>query len=406
MSSIAYEADLRSERPVRALESTTVVPTLAVLSLGAGLLHAAVVSAHDGHGVAATVFIGIAIFQVSWAALAPAWPTRLMVGVGALANTLIIGGYLLSRTSGIPFIDGFQDAETFGFTDMITTVFEVLFVVGAARVLFAGSARVSWPSGRAGVASFGAVGLATVLVGVPAAVAAPAHHDHGQLAAGHTHGGAVQTAAGHSHGSATNVAAHSHGAASTPESVTPEQRAAADKLVADNKAMLTQWADSAKAEAAGFRSIGDGVTGNEHLINWAWINDSTVLDPNHPESLVYRPTPTGRVLEAAMYMVPVGTADKDLPDIGGTLTQWHIHNNLCMSAERMVNGAPQRTVVGITSANGPCAQGERLPTTQMLHVWIVPNRCGPFSALEGIGGGQKVAEAEDPNAEPSCQHSH
>ena len=398
---------------MRALESTTFVPTLAVLSLAAGLLHAAVVSAHRGHGVAATVFIGIAIFQVSWAALAPAWPTRLVVGVGALANALIVGGYLLSRTSGIPFINGFQDAETVGFTDAITTAFEVVLVIGAAQVLFAGSARLSWPSGRAGVAGFGAVGLAVALVGVPAAVAAPAHHDHGQsVAAGHSHGGqSVAAAAGHSH-TTTNVAAHDHGAPTTPESVTPEQRAAADKLIADAKAKLPQWADSAKAEAAGFRSIGDGVTGNEHLINWAWINDSNVLDPDHPESLVYRPTPTGRVLEAAMYMVPVGTADKDLPDIGGTLTQWHIHNNLCMSAERIVNGAPQRSVIGVTSNNGACAQGEKLPTTQMLHVWIVPNRCGPFSALEGIGGGQKVLEAQDPNrraelpAQPLSQHSH
>ena len=51
--------------------------------------------------------------------------------------------------------------------------------------------------------------------------------------------------------------------------VTPEQQAAADKLLADTKAILPQWADSAVAEAAGFRTIGDGVTGNEHLINWA-----------------------------------------------------------------------------------------------------------------------------------------
>jgi hypothetical protein len=229
-------------------------------------------------------------------------------------------------------------------------------------------------------------------------VAAPSVHDHGQ---------SVVTAAGHSHADgATNAAVHQHGAPAKPEAVTPAQRAAADKLLADNKALLPQWADSAKAEAAGFRTIGDGVTGNEHLINWAWISDSTVLDPNHPESLVYRPTPTGRVLEAAMYIVPPGTADKDLPDIGGTLTQWHIHNNLCFTPERIVDGAPQRRVMGITGADGSCARGDKLPTAQMLHVWIVPNRCGPFSALEGIGGGQKVQEVEDPAADPSCQHSH
>ena len=388
----------RSQRSAGELGSTTLVPTLAVLSLAAGLLNATMVSAHRGHGVAATVYIGIAIFQISWAALAPAWPTRLMLSVGALANTVVVGGYLLSRTSGIAFIDGFQEAEAFGFTDAVTTAFEVLLVVGAGQVLLARAARPSWPSGRAGFAGFGLVGLAAAALAVPAAVAAPATHDHGQ----------VVTAAGPSHGGATTDAAaasHHQAAPGKPEAVTPEQRAAADRLLADAKAKLPQWADSAKAEAAGFRTIGDGVTGNEHLINWAWINDGTVLDPNKPESLMYRPTPNGRVLEAVMYIVPRGTADKDLPDVGGTLTQWHIHDNLCFTPERIVDGAPQRRVMAVTGADGSCARGDKLPTAQMMHVWIVPNPCGPFSALEGIGGGQKVLEAEDPNAPPNCQHS-
>jgi hypothetical protein len=381
-------------------EAIPAVPALALLSLAAGLLHATVVTAHDGHGIAGAVFVGIAIFQVNWAALVLVYPRRSVLALGAAANAAIVVGYILSRTSGIGFIDGFQDAESVGLTDAVTTAFEVLLVAGATQLLFAGAGRrVGQFTSRTRVLSFGGLGLAVALVGIPAAIAAPTTHDHGHsdgVAAGHTH----DAAASHSHGDPKSVAP-------APDSgVTPEQQAAADKLLADTKAELPQWADSAVAEAAGFRTIGDGVTGNEHLINWNWINDDVVLDPNRPESLVYRPTPNGRVLEAAMFMVPVGTADADLPDIGGTLTQWHIHNNLCMSPERMANGFPQRFVVGVTSNNGPCSFGERLPTAQMLHVWIVPNECGPFSALEGIGGGQAVKEAQDPNADPSCQHSH
>ena len=389
----SHEAGPRSER-TGDLGSTTLVPTLAVLSLAAGLLNAAVVSAHRGQGVAATVYIGIAMFQVTWAALATAWPTRLMLSVGALGNAVIVGGYLLSRTTGIGFLDGFQDAEAVAFTDAVAFAFAVLLVVGAAQVLFAGSARRSWPSGRAGVAGFGVVALVAALVGVTAAVAAPGGSEDSIVAAG-----------GHSAGATPAAAAHHDATTAKPEAVTPEQRAAADKLLADAKANLPQWADSKVAEAAGFRTIGDGVTGNEHLVNWNWINDDTVLDPNRPESLMYRPTPNGRVLEAVMYMVPVGTADNDIPDVGGTLTQWHVHDNLCFTPERIVDGAPQRRVMGVTGGAGTCARGEKLPTAQMMHVWIVPNRCGPFSSLEGIGGGQKVLEAEDPNAPPSCQHS-
>jgi hypothetical protein len=37
----------------------------------------------------------------------------------------------------------------------------------------------------------------------------------------------------------------------------------------------------------------------------------------------------------------------------------------------------------------------------MVHVWIVPQRCGPFAALEGIGGGQvKAGEVA------LCDHVH
>jgi hypothetical protein len=378
-------------------ETIPAVPALALLSLAAGLLHATVVTAHDGHGVAGAVFAGMAIFQVNWAALALAYPRRIVLALGAVANAAIVVGYIASRTSGIAFIDGFQDAESVGFTDAITTAFEVLLVAGAIQLLFAGARRRFGAfAARTRLAGFGGLAFAVALAGVPAALAAPTSHDHGQggIAAGDGHSHS------HGHGDPTSVAA------GPSSGVTPEQQAAADKLLADTKSLLPQWADSKVAEAAGFRTIGDGVTGNEHLINWNWINDDVVLDPNKPESLVYRPTPNGRVLEAAMFMLPVGTADKDIPDVGGTLTQWHIHNNLCLSSERMTNGAPQRFVVGVTSNNGPCSTGEQLPQTQMLHVWIVPNRCGPFSALEGIGGGQKVAEAEDPNADPACQHSH
>jgi hypothetical protein len=190
------------------------------------------------------------------------------------------------------------------------------------------------------------------------------------------------------------------------KNATPAQRAAADKLLADTRAGLWQWTDPTKVEAAGFRSIGDGVTGIEHLVNWNWINDDDVLDPNHPESLVFRVTPEGRVLEAAMYILPQSTKDADIPDIGGTITQWHVHANLCFSPERNVGGSPQRNVVGVTSVGGPCAFGQNLPTAPMLHVWVVDHPCGPFAALEGIGAGQAVQEAVDSGQDPSCQHSH
>jgi hypothetical protein len=180
--------------------------------------------------------------------------------------------------------------------------------------------------------------------------------------------------------------------------VTPEQQAAAENLVAINVVRLPQWADYHTAEAAGYHSIGDAPTGFEHFINWDLIDDQDWLDPDHPESLVYIPQPDGsKQLVSAMYMLPSTVALTDVPDIGGQLMQWHIHDNLCFTTDPV---APQ--VVGLTKADGTCAAGlQKLPTAPMIHVWIVPNRCGPFAALEGVGAGQ-VAAGET----TQCDHVH
>jgi hypothetical protein len=37
----------------------------------------------------------------------------------------------------------------------------------------------------------------------------------------------------------------------------------------------------------------------------------------------------------------------------------------------------------------------------MIHVWLEPNPCGPFAALEGIAGG-RIPDGE----EVLCDHAH
>ena len=85
-----------------------------------------------------------------------------------------------------------------------------------------------------------------------------------------------------------------------------------------------------------------------------------------------------------MYMLPFGSTFAHVPDVGGSLTQWHVHRNLCLT-----NNPQQKIVVGLTSLDGGCRPGtSKAGDTPMLHVWVVPNPCGPFAALEGIGAGQ------------------
>ena len=164
------------------------------------------------------------------------------------------------------------------------------------------------------------------------------------------------------------------------EGVTKKEQAEAENIIANTLIGLPQWEDQAVAEAAGFRSIGDGLTGTEHLVNQEFMDDDTILDPDKPESLVYDVKNGVKTLSAAMYMMKTGTPLADVPKTGGSLMQWHTHQNLCYNSEGRVSG--------ITNSKGECRPGlVKPPETPMIHVWIRPHECGPFAALEGIGAG-------------------
>ena len=95
--------------------------------------------------------------------------------------------------------------------------------------------------------------------------------------------------------------------------------------------------------------------------------------------------------------LPISVPLDKVPNIGGALMQWHIHDNLCFTKDPV---APH--VAGITSSTGGCPSGlQKFLPAPMIHVWIVPHTCGPFAALEGVGAGQIVA-----GTERLCDHVH
>jgi hypothetical protein len=392
----------QSERP------SALVAVAALASIGAGAIHATAAGAHSEHRAAVVAFALTAAFQIGWGALVLVRPSRAVALLGVAGNAAAVGGWILAKTSGIGFVTGLDVQENPQFADTLAAALAVVAVIGALVILRpALSARM----GARRPALVGVSAVAALALTVPGMVSAGSHshaggHEHGDEAAGHDHGaaGGEESAAGQEH------AGHDAAAvAPTPydptkpidlggvEGVTPEQQAAAENLIAISLWRLPQWSDPKVAEAAGFHSIGDGFTGYEHLIQWDWINDNYVLDPDHPESLVYRVDANGtRTLEAAMYMLPQGETLETVPELGGKLTQWHIHDNLCFTPGE----APK--VRGVTGAGQGCPAGlTKLDPVPMIHVWIVPHRCGPFAALEGVGGGQ-IKEGE----ERLCDHAH
>jgi hypothetical protein len=373
----------------------------AAASIGAGAVHAVAIGAHSEHAQAVLLFSVIAAFQLGWGVVALRRSNRALALVGLLGHAGIIGGFIIAKTAGIGFVDGLAAAEPLQVADAMAAVLALIAVAGNAVHLIGWSPQVL-PSGSVGA------GAALVAVLTLPAMLAAGRHDH----TSHQPDAApatVQAAAAEVDHGHDDTGHEDHAATPMPydpsmpidlsgmEGVTPTQQAAAENLVSASITYLPQFADPADAEAAGYHSIGDGLTGYEHFVNWTLLDDDRLLDANFPESLVYRVEDGVHTLEAAMYMLREGDTLDDAPELGGPLTQWHIHNDLCYTDDPV---APK--VRGLREPGGPCnpplVPGKEVP---MIHVWIVPHPCGPFAALEGVGAGA-IAEDE----ERLCDHAH
>jgi len=405
MTTVAADA-LSSDRA----RSITIAPTLAIAalaSIGAGAIHAAAIGVHSEHRQAVIAFTVVAAIQIGFGVLALSFANRIIAVLGALANAAFIGGWVLAKTNGISFIAGLDLAEDIQTADVIAASLAGVAVLGVLFALRSGMR----PSALGGT-TLAIAALVTALIATPAMVSAGSHShaaghtdDHGAATAtgantdDHAHGGDMPDGGGDPTGTPVVVPPEPYDPEmpidlSGVDGVTPQQQAQAENLIAITIVRLPQFSDPAVAEAAGYRSIGDGFLGYEHYINPALFDDGRILDPDYPESLVYQTSGGPKELVAAMFMLESDATLDDVPDYGGKLMQWHIHNNLCFTTEGQV--------AGLTNADGTCnaplVTGVQSP---MVHVWIVPHECGPFAALEGVAGGQiKDGEAR------WCDHAH
>jgi hypothetical protein len=378
--------------------------TPALAAIGAGAVHAVAAGAHGEHRQAALGFTLLAVAQLAWGVAALSRRDRATAATGAGLALAAVAGWVAAKTVGIGAVDGLAGREPVQAADALAAGLALVTLLGCAVRLTPGA---GWRPSRLVGALAGVAVLAASVPGM--ALASQHHHDDG-------HGDAVELAStGHGrHEEAPDHegdegAGHHADVDARPfdpgmpirlggmEGVTPEQVAEAEQLVAVTLARLPRYADPAAAEADGFRSIGDGRTGHEHYINWSYIDDEHLFDPDHPESLVYEVEDGQKTLVAAMYMLPRGETLETVPDLGGDLIQWHVHEDLCYTPDP---GAHR--VGGLVQADGSCAppliEGPRVP---MIHVWIVPHRCGPFASLEGIAGG-RIPDGE----ERLCDHTH
>ncbi len=167
----------------------------AILSLGAAIIHAAVVPEHLAEfppfGIAFAILAGIQ--TVSAIALVARWggATRATI----VLNVGVIVFWLASRTVGLPIGPGPWVAEPIGLIDVVATGFELALVVLLTLP------QRGWWSGRAGarrldrasialVPTAGVIGLATLIA--LASLSGPGDAHHGSDAAAiHAHAGDV-----------------------------------------------------------------------------------------------------------------------------------------------------------------------------------------------------------------------
>jgi hypothetical protein len=380
---LALDTPFAAAAPARPTIRTGTFALGALASLGAGGIHAAAIGAHGEHRQAVYTFAVVALFQIGIGAVALVSNRKLVGAALALGNLALVGGWLLAKvsSSGIGFVDGLDTKEPVQWADGLAAG---MAAVAVLVVVLAALRRWHLPSSDAITRVFALPVVALTLTGM---VAAGQHtHSHGAAGDGHVHAAAVVPPTPFVPGQPINLGG--------VPGVTAAQQAQAENVLASTLYFPPHFADYKVAEAEGWFSIGDGVTGFEHFINPSTFDDGKILDPTAPESIVYSTAGGKRTLSAAMYMLPPGTTLADVPNIGGKLMQWHIHDNLCFS--------PTGHVAGLRAAGGPCPAGQvKGGENPMIHVWVTENQCGPFSALEGVGAGSIA-----PGETRLCDHVH
>lgn len=300
-----------------------------VLMAIAGAIHLGLVFSHLNEPITAGLFVGNGISYIVLSQLVT-WRWWRPASAALISATLV--GYMIYIALGLDSPD--QVAVSTKLIELIALGLVLIPVRGGV-----GHRALRWTALGVAVPLLTALVVATVWI-----------DDLARPDAQHAHAGAVlQT---------------------TNDAATPEQVVAAQELYDDTAAAIAPYKDWHQAWAAGFRPGGQSNMPSTHWMNQHNVDMGYVMDPHHPQGLVYANSKHGPVLLGAMFqMKNIGTFG---PDPGGPLTAWHIHKNICIT--------PFGLAFSLMTPTATCPIGSvDFTAPAMLHVWIVDNPQGPFA---------------------------
>lgn len=170
----------------------------ALASLGAAVIHFAVVPTHWHEWMPAGVFfVGLATFQLIWAWAVLVRATTSVLAAGITLNLAAIAVWALSRTAGAPFGPHAGEAESIQGADLCALLLQIYVVMGAGWVWYRGLRGEPVTAFASAVVLLGAVSV--IALASTVGVASGLRHDHDGPAgaeAGH-HGPHVEQADDH-----------------------------------------------------------------------------------------------------------------------------------------------------------------------------------------------------------------
>lgn len=139
----------------------------ALLSIGAAVIHFAVLGEHWQEWWGYGLFFGASAWlQLAWAATVAWRPSRSMLLLGAAGNLAVAALWLLTRTAGIPLGPASGETEDAAFIDTLASAFELAIALGASAIALSHFERLTLRPAVAavvlGVSAVAVVALTTV----------------------------------------------------------------------------------------------------------------------------------------------------------------------------------------------------------------------------------------------------